>query len=292
MTLIAATEGEPQEIAETLALLMRDHPSRLIVLHLRPGDQPELNSRVVADCWMPFGGRQQICCERIEINATRTSFAEVPPVLRGLIVPDLPVTLWCRSRSMTEDPAFREVLPLAGKVIVDSAEASDPAAQLDRIRRLRASGHAAADLAWTRLTRWREAIAQVFDDPEALERAQQIDTLSIDFEGGCTPVSALYLAAWVENSLGRKLKRSLRCASREGRPRVRRLALTDDSVCYSVTVGNDRCASVQGLVRDAHTLFPRLSDYELMREELAIPGVDRSYDAVLDRAAEMAREAG
>ena len=42
MTLIAVVEGEAQEIGETLALLMRDHPSRLIVVTVDESGEPRL----------------------------------------------------------------------------------------------------------------------------------------------------------------------------------------------------------------------------------------------------------
>ena len=69
MTLIVVVEEErdAQAIGETLASLMHEHPSRAIVLRVRSGEEPSLSARVFAQCWMPFGSRQQICCEQVEI---------------------------------------------------------------------------------------------------------------------------------------------------------------------------------------------------------------------------------
>ena len=93
MTLIVVVEEErdAQAIGETLAALMHEHPSRAIVLRVRSGNEPSLSARVFAQCWMPFGSRQQICCEQVEIISSLASFSDVTSVLRGLIVPDLPV---------------------------------------------------------------------------------------------------------------------------------------------------------------------------------------------------------
>src|ERR1700678_45831 len=62
MTLIAFVDDEDDSMAlgATIALFMRDHPSRAIVVRLR--EQPDhLESRVFAQCWMPFGHNQQVC---------------------------------------------------------------------------------------------------------------------------------------------------------------------------------------------------------------------------------------
>ncbi|MEZ5352249.1 MAG: glucose-6-phosphate dehydrogenase assembly protein OpcA [Bryobacteraceae bacterium] len=293
MTLVVATEGEAAEddveLGETLAQLMRDHPSRLIVLRLNENAGEQLDARVVAQCWMPFGRRQQICCERIEISGSAGSLAGVPPVLQALTVPDLPVALWCRNRKVADQPAFRAILSQADKLIVDSAETGSPAAQLAWIHSLLGPDHQVADLAWTRLTRWRESIAQVFDEPEGLAHIGSIDRVRIGFEGHCAPMASVYLSAWLEKSLGRPLTISASCGDPSGRTRVNSVELMGDSICYSIKVGADRSVQVHGAFREARTLFPRLGDYELLREELSVLGPDPIYDAVLALAPGMAR---
>jgi glucose-6-phosphate dehydrogenase assembly protein OpcA len=291
MTLIVATEehGDPEaELGETLAALMRDHPARLILLRMDGAPEQELSARVVAQCWMPFGRRQQICCERIEIEGTPAGIAGVPPVLQALTVPDLPVAFWCRGRAIADHPAFPRILDQVDKLVVDSA-GTEPAAQLRWIHSLRAPGREVADLAWTRLTRWRESVAQLFDEPECMAHAAAIDSVRIGFEGECAPMSSVYLAAWLEHALGRRLHISTACADPAAQRRVRSVELVGDSVCYSITVGADRSVAVHGAFRDAHGMFPRLGDYELLREELAVLGPDPVYQAVLERAPEMAQ---
>src|SRR3981081_1670604 len=70
MTLIAAVdcEDDAKDVTETIGHLMHEHHSRAIVLCIGSGSTP-ISARVFAQCWMPFGGRQQICCEQIEIAA-------------------------------------------------------------------------------------------------------------------------------------------------------------------------------------------------------------------------------
>ena len=98
LTLIVFAEeaDDPASIGGTLAELMREHPHRAIVVRVRPGPAALLEHRVLAQCWMPSAGRQQICCEQIEITAAEGSLADLPPVLLALRAPDLPVALWYR----------------------------------------------------------------------------------------------------------------------------------------------------------------------------------------------------
>src|SRR6478735_2035246 len=162
MTLIVVVEEErdAQEIGETLAALMHEHPSRAIVLRVRSGNEPCLSARVFAQCWMPFGSRQQICCEQVEIISSLASFSDVTSVLRGLTVPDLPIVLYCPSEALWPLPEFAALLPLASKLIVDSYGMENSPSALAYLNGLRtANGLLKADLVWSRLTPWRESVA-------------------------------------------------------------------------------------------------------------------------------------
>ena len=69
LTCFADDEEDAQALNEMLASLMREHPSRLIVVRLKDGED-ELSASVSAQCWNPFGHQQQICCEYVEILAS------------------------------------------------------------------------------------------------------------------------------------------------------------------------------------------------------------------------------
>ena len=75
MTLVVLAEAaeDANAIGETLAALMREHPSRAIVIRIADSTEPALEAKVLAQCWMPFGQRRQICCEQIEISASNPS---------------------------------------------------------------------------------------------------------------------------------------------------------------------------------------------------------------------------
>ena len=97
---------------------MHGHPSRAIVLTPREGG--EFSGRVFAECWMPFGGQQQICSEGIEITADSEQTDEVARLLVPLIAPDLPVVLWCRGPRAFLDRSLDPLFPLANKIIFNT----------------------------------------------------------------------------------------------------------------------------------------------------------------------------
>jgi glucose-6-phosphate dehydrogenase assembly protein OpcA len=266
-------------VGQTLALLMKDHPSRAIVLRLVEG-APRLDARVVAQCWMPFGRRQQICCEQIEIALAPDMLASSASLLRALIAPDLPVALWCRPAALIGDAALEEVFDLAGKVIVDTALAPDPGAAIEAVRRARASGRVAGDLAWTRLTRWRETFAQVFANPLHAARLGSVRGAVIEYAGETAPATARYLGAWLARAL-QGIAIEERRAGR-GRPKLTAVRLNGGGLAMSVAVGEDRSVELTVDGMTSHTSFPVLGDYELLREELAILGPDRVYDQALE----------
>ncbi len=85
---------------------------------------------------MPFGHRQQICCEQIEITASDASLPDFAPVVLPLTVPDLPVILWCRSPRLFRLPAFSQLCAIAQKVVLDSAAFDDARAALGEMSAL------------------------------------------------------------------------------------------------------------------------------------------------------------
>ena len=88
MTLVVVVDDEDDamDLGETLSLLMREHPSRAIVIRLREGSG-QLEGRVFAQCWKPFGHGQQICCEQVELTASLNRLADVPSIVSPLTVP-------------------------------------------------------------------------------------------------------------------------------------------------------------------------------------------------------------
>src|SRR5205807_526874 len=150
------------------------------------------------------GQRQQICCEQIELTASDAALADLPSVVLPLAVADLPVILWCRSARLRRMAQFCEIAKMSSKVVLDSAEGSaetsTAAAAIGLMLDILRGGILVGDLAWTRLTRWREMLARVFEDGACLARLSGISAVSVSFGAGFE-TAALYMGAWAANAL-------------------------------------------------------------------------------------------
>jgi len=279
MTLLVAEEDDRDwpGLRETIAALMPEHPARAILIRLTGAGERAIEGRVSSQCWKPFGQQRHICCEQVEIAASDAALADLPALVRPLAVADLPFLLWCRSPRLAGMAEFEGLAARASKVIVDSQ--SLPLAQ---VARLAARAALTGDLAWTRITRWRETLSQVFENRHNQERLPALTNLSVAHSGAMASTAA-YLAAWISNAL----------------PTLK-IAIVPDSQCDSLRVSlsgegfgvemerhEDRLVvTVDGL--EHCTNLPLLNDYSQMREELGIVRRDPVFTAALARALQLA----
>jgi glucose-6-phosphate dehydrogenase assembly protein OpcA len=280
MTLVVAEEDDRDwsALGETIAALMPEHPARAILIRLTGAGDRALSDRVYSQCWMPFGQRRQICCEQVEIAVSDAGLPDLPSVVRPLAVPDLPLILWCRSPRLLGMPEFDPIATMARKVIIDSGGNLAPA----DVARFAARGTLLADLAWTRVTRWRETLAQLFENKRNLGRIGTLAELSVAHAAHFGN-SAVYLAAWISNALP-NLKISIapdpQCDSL-------RLALSGEGLRVEMERHQDRLVvKLDGRSRCSN--LPLLNDYSLMREELGIVRRDPVFDQALARAIQLA----
>lgn len=277
MTLLVAAQDDrdAEQARRTLGVLMHDHPSRAVVVHMHDGIA---GARVFAECWKPFGSSEQICAEGIEITAEPTEFDQVAQLVVPLRVPDLPVVLWCRGPAAFSIRAFDALFPLASKIIFDSSTASMSAgAALAFLRGLRGRGLRVADLHWTRLTGWREILAHLFDDKALLPR----DVISARvLHGGSAPSTcALYFSSWIGHALP---SARVKLESAPGaEPGLRSVTLTGSKCEITLTRTSPSCVDVKGCGRDYRCALPPMDEEALMREELNILGPDPVYEQVL-----------
>ena len=277
MTLLVACgeSDDAQAIGEIVARLMPQHPSRAIVVRVTGSREWALDARVFAQCWKPFGERRHICAEEIEITSAETALADVPPVLLPLPVADLPVVLWCRDLRLMDLPGFAGIASLADRMVFDGAA-------FDRIQAILAQGQRAGDLAWTRLTHWRELIARIFEN-RGLAALPQVSEVKVKWAAP----SAFYLAAWLLDGL-RRAGANPRLELDTESPRERRVELIAPELHVVVSQCESRCAEIRINNAVNQIMLPEASEYSLMREELAIAGHDPVFERVLPAAARLA----
>jgi len=280
MTLIVVAEPDDEADAEsarkTIGVLMHGHPSRAIVLTPREGG--DFSGRVFAECWMPFGGQQQICSEGIEITADSEQTDEVARLLVPLIAPDLPVVLWCRGPRAFLDRSLDPLFPLANKIIFNTRAVRHPSSAIEFLRRMRKDGRQVADLAWTRLTGWREAVAHLMDACPGGWLAAAGGEVRIEYGGGRPGTRSLYFARWIERALPAV---NVTLVPIAGGPGMHSVVFAGCGAETSVRLGEGSSLEVRTAERSYSAVLPPDSEECLMREELSILGKDPIFERVL-----------
>jgi glucose-6-phosphate dehydrogenase assembly protein OpcA len=282
MTLVVAAESDSDAayVSGLLAELMHEHPSRAVVL--RPSAEPgDMDARVFAQCWMPFGKRQQICCEQIEITASKDRLDEVPGAILGIMVPDLPVVLWARGREWLSAPEFQRVLPLVHKLIIDSASLGDPVKTFSLMRTLEAETTHFGDLEWTRLTALRQAMSHLLEDAAVVPRLKSVEEIHVEYGGH--PISGAYLAAWLKSGLPQA---QMMLSKRTGD--TSSVWLKGPGLLVSMELGASLIIRVDG--SEYRTVLPVPGDCELMREELTILETDAVFNAAFNIAEDLVKK--
>jgi glucose-6-phosphate dehydrogenase assembly protein OpcA len=274
MTLIcfADDEDEPMALDEMFASLMREHPSRMIVIRLRDGED-ELAARVSSRCWMPFGQRRQICCEQVDVTASINRLADVASIVAPLAAPDLPRVIVLRSARIVRAGALRKILPLGDKIIVDSSRPGAPG--FGEIGGLLDAGHTTGDLAWTRLTPIRALLAQLLEN-------RSPSAIAIEYGGKEAGPEARYLKAWLETALPRTFV-SLRGSGptddcRAGEGKLAAVKVDRDLTVRLCPGGAEYDA---GAMRQRASMPPGTED-QLLNEELGIVVHDRVFERALN----------
>jgi glucose-6-phosphate dehydrogenase assembly protein OpcA len=160
---------------------------------------------------------------------------------------------------------------------------------LRHVKKLGSERRHIADLAWTRLTRWRELIANAFEEPGRLGRLREAARVTILHTGANPPSAAYYLGAWLSSALGRSDKRTIefRAAEGGGDPvRGVEIAAPDWTASFHLS---DSTATIDFAGAQSKVVLPTLSEYTLLREELSILEKDFAFERALEAAAGLAQ---
>jgi glucose-6-phosphate dehydrogenase assembly protein OpcA len=293
MTLIVATDEPDAGFAasQTISELMHEHPARGIVLAVSADAENDLQARVLAQCWKPFGKAQQICCEQIEITARPGSWQNAAPTLAGLTAADLPVIFWCRHQGALKKDAcgsdqagMEAIAKLATKVIVDTAGMASPDA-IALLTNWHRRGKLVADLEWTRLTPWREPLAHLFDDATRENKFASFDSVEIEHTEEHPPMQALYLAGWL--SAPCKAKVTFRRATGFGQG-IQRVSFRSATESIEFERTSAECVTLWSSAgRERKYSFGQPNVTALMTEELSVAGFDPAFNMALERAREL-----
>jgi glucose-6-phosphate dehydrogenase assembly protein OpcA len=200
------TEAARDHATDTISTLTSRYPCRAIVLLVQP-DAPraELSASITAHCHLAGGGRKQVCCEQIAIQASGASVADLSGALLPLLESDLPTVLWWQGNFLKQPELFRRLNAVADRLIFDTSTWPEPETQLAGLTQIMEQSRQCnfADLSWSRLRVWRELTAELFDDPDCRAELQRIERLQVEHgRGPGARLRALLYAGWFAAQLG------------------------------------------------------------------------------------------
>jgi glucose-6-phosphate dehydrogenase assembly protein OpcA len=273
MTLIVFVDDEADSAAlgEMLVRLMHSHPSRTIVVRLRE-DADTLESRVFAQCWTPVGQHREICCEQVELSVSLNRVADIPSIVSPLTAPDVPRVVWFRSSRIDSVPELGDLLSLGDKMIVDTARPGAPA--FADLRVLAHAGYTVGDLAWTRLTKLRQLIAQLLSGRDL----NGVANVAIEYSGNEAVPEAKYVQAWLRRELPSAAV-DLRRVDPAGPAKIKAIRIDPD---IHVRIELDCAEYDAGSLRQRANLSD-CSEGDLLNEELNIMTHDRIFERALER---------
>jgi glucose-6-phosphate dehydrogenase assembly protein OpcA len=207
LVVYAERENHARRAARTVADLALRHPSRAIIL-LGDRDREGVVASVQLHVHVPQSdGAQPILYEQILARVSGDFDERVASVVIPLLVPDLPVFLWWTGTPPSDARRLDDLVTLADRLIVDSADFARADRTLPEVARLVRFHVGITDLNWARLTHWRELIAQFFDVPAWRPFLDGITGIragfAVDMDGrDIHPSQALLLLGWLASRLG------------------------------------------------------------------------------------------
>jgi glucose-6-phosphate dehydrogenase assembly protein OpcA len=219
LVVIARRPEIGERSAATIQSLTGRHPSRTLVIQPADPDGPAwLDAQIVAHCVTPSADAPETCAETIQMTCGGEAGRHLDAIVAPLLIHDLPVTVWWPDEPPFGTAPVNDLLAMADRLVVDGS--SWHGTGLTQLRKMAALAEefpiAISDFALVRQSRWREAIAAIFDIPDFLPYLRHIRRIAVAYgvrdEGGAESaniVKPLYHAAWLGSRLGMKVVRPL-----------------------------------------------------------------------------------
>jgi glucose-6-phosphate dehydrogenase assembly protein OpcA len=167
---------------------------------------------------MPRPDAPETCAETIHLICGGEAGRHLDAIVAPLLIHDLPVTVWWPDEPSFGSAPVNDLLVMADRLVVDGSGWRGTG--LPQLRKMAAVADrlpiAISDFAMVRQSRWREAIAAIFDIPDFLPYLRHIRRIAVTYgvrdEFGAETtniVKPLYHAAWLASRLGMQVTRPL-----------------------------------------------------------------------------------
>ncbi|MFE5211482.1 glucose-6-phosphate dehydrogenase assembly protein OpcA [Streptomyces sp. NPDC056600] len=255
----------------------QEHPSRTVVVIRRHPRSPRdrTHSRLDAEVRLAADAGPG---ETVVLRLYGEVRDHAQSVVLPLLLPDAPVVVWWPVDA-PDNPSEDPLGALAQRRITDMDACPDPLAELERRAAAYAPGD--TDLAWTRLTLWRSALAAALDQEHAPVRA-----VAVEAEPG-NP-SAELLARWLCARLGVPGE-----VGPSAGPAITAVRLDTERGEVSVVRGDGPLATLTLPGQPPRSLALKIRPTsELIAEELRRLDADDMYEIALRGAGETSGSAG
>ncbi len=214
LVVIARQPELGERAAEIISRLTGRHPSRTLIVQSADPEGPSwLDARIQAHCVLPRADAPETCSELIFLTAGGETGRHLSALVAPLLIHDLPVTVWWPGEPPLGRAPANELLGATDRLVVDgSTWSGDGLARLRQLASLcdRFERVSVRDFALARQSRWREAIATIFDLPEFLPYLASVRRVSVAYAAGgetgapgtTNVVKPLYHVAWLASRLG------------------------------------------------------------------------------------------
>lgn len=204
LNLVAVADEEAIGEVEALIESLADHqPSRAVVVEMAEGDgtiDAHLETRAEV-----FKGRGCVMVELVRLTVHTTRPEGAASAVNALVRTDLPIYVWWPRVPMPDDLLFDELETAADRLVTESDREPDAVAALVQLNAIVERGNVAVtDLAWARITTWRQLITQLIDGAHA-ERMRSGAVLQLWHAGEKPTAEALLFAGWFRSAVGDKL---------------------------------------------------------------------------------------
>ena len=229
LVVIARQPEVGERTAETIRRLTGRHPSRTLIVMSADVDGPSwLDARIEAHCVLPRADAPETCTEMIILTAGGETGRHLSALVAPLLIHDLPVTVWWPGEPpLGTEPAAKLLEGTNGLLVEGSSWSGDGFARLRQLAALydRFDRLSIRDFALVRQSRWREAIASIFDHPEFLPYLPHVRRISVTYgthdetgaPGTTNVVKPLYHVAWLASRLGMQVSSPLSPVEPKGR---------------------------------------------------------------------------
>ena len=191
------------------------HPSRAVVLAPGDPDGPtRIDARIFCQCTLSERSGSETCTEQILLNCSGEVDQHLAELATPLLIHDLPVVVWWPDEPPIGRGTFRDLCRLGDRILVDTGGfREEGAGHLAGLAELIAAGQPTVhDIAWMRLTIWRELVAGLFDHPLLAPELGSVRAVHIDISHPGSAVrltrAALFLG-WLASTLGWELEAPL-----------------------------------------------------------------------------------